>query len=130
MCTYVHMYVYTVGTYVYVRMYVCTCMDGSILCFIAILQTEGKLPHELAIDRPSIKFLSFLRRHYSLCSHPKQVSTYVFTSACQPHFPITRVRIYMERHTYLCIYVYQNMCLYIIRLCVYTYIYMYIRTYM
>ena len=37
-------------------------------------QAEQKKPFELAIDRPSPKFLGFLRKHYNLQSHVKQAS--------------------------------------------------------
>lgn len=45
--------------------------------FEYMLTAEEKCPHELAIDRPSPKFLSFLRKHYSLCSYPKQANNFV-----------------------------------------------------
>ena len=42
---------------------------------------EGVRAAELAIDRPSTKFLSFLRKHYRLHSDVKQVSPAVEHSA-------------------------------------------------
>ena len=38
-------------------------------------QGEGVKPCEVAIDRPSAKFLSFLRKHYNLQSYINQVTT-------------------------------------------------------
>jgi alpha-tubulin N-acetyltransferase 1 len=40
--------------------------------FQTMLDIEGLKAAELAIDRPSTKFLSFLRKHYGLHLHVKQ----------------------------------------------------------
>uniref|UniRef100_A0A1X7T082 N-acetyltransferase domain-containing protein n=1 Tax=Amphimedon queenslandica TaxID=400682 RepID=A0A1X7T082_AMPQE len=38
---------------------------------------EGLSAFEVAIDRPSSKFLSFLQRHYQLSSYVKQNNNFV-----------------------------------------------------
>lgn len=40
---------------------------------VVLRQEEGLSAFEVAIDRPSAKFLSFLQRHYQLHSFVKQV---------------------------------------------------------
>lgn len=40
-------------------------------------QKESIEPQKLAIDRPSDKFLGFLRKHYNLDSPIKQMNNYV-----------------------------------------------------
>ncbi len=40
---------------------------------VCLLQFERVKPLELAIDRPSPKFLGFLKKHYKLLSFVKQV---------------------------------------------------------
>ncbi|XP_078272442.1 alpha-tubulin N-acetyltransferase 1 [Rhinoraja longicauda] len=45
--------------------------------FDYMIQYEGVQPHHLAIDRPSSKFLSFLRKHYRLAATIPQVNNFV-----------------------------------------------------
>uniref|UniRef100_A0A1X7SI81 N-acetyltransferase domain-containing protein n=1 Tax=Amphimedon queenslandica TaxID=400682 RepID=A0A1X7SI81_AMPQE len=45
--------------------------------FENVLQEEGLSAFEVAIDRPSSKFLSFLQRHYQLSSYVKQNNNFV-----------------------------------------------------
>ena len=50
------------------------------LLFEAMLRREGVEPRYLAIDRPSEKLISFLRKHYSLTGIIPQVNNYVIFS--------------------------------------------------
>ncbi|XP_063794081.1 alpha-tubulin N-acetyltransferase 1 isoform X2 [Pseudophryne corroboree] len=45
--------------------------------FNFMLRTEQVEPRHLAIDRPSEKFLSFLKKHYNLCATIPQVNNFV-----------------------------------------------------
>ncbi|XP_072115270.1 alpha-tubulin N-acetyltransferase 1 isoform X1 [Mobula birostris] len=45
--------------------------------FDYMIQYEGVKPYHLAIDRPSSKFLSFLRKHYGLSTMIPQVNNFV-----------------------------------------------------
>lgn len=45
--------------------------------FDHMLEAEGRAPWQLAIDRPSHKFLSFLDRHFQLSGFTKQSNNYV-----------------------------------------------------
>ncbi|XP_059826838.1 alpha-tubulin N-acetyltransferase 1 [Hypanus sabinus] len=45
--------------------------------FDYMIQYEGVKPYHLAIDRPSSKFLSFLRKHYGLSATIPQVNNFV-----------------------------------------------------
>lgn len=45
--------------------------------FDHMIQAEGVEPWQLAIDRPSHKFLSFFDRHFKLNSYTKQSNNYV-----------------------------------------------------
>ncbi|XP_072406254.1 alpha-tubulin N-acetyltransferase 1 isoform X2 [Chiloscyllium punctatum] len=45
--------------------------------FDYMIQYEGTKPHHLAIDRPSSKFLSFLKKHYGLAATIPQVNNFV-----------------------------------------------------
>ncbi|XP_078422869.1 alpha-tubulin N-acetyltransferase 1 isoform X1 [Cetorhinus maximus] len=45
--------------------------------FDYMIQYEGIKPHHLAIDRPSSKFLCFLRKHYGLAATIPQVNNFV-----------------------------------------------------
>ncbi|XP_051899953.1 alpha-tubulin N-acetyltransferase 1 [Pristis pectinata] len=45
--------------------------------FDYMIQYEGIKPYHLAIDRPSSKFLSFLRKHYGLAATIPQVNNFV-----------------------------------------------------
>ena len=50
------------------------------LLFETMLRREGVEPRYLAIDRPSEKLISFLRKHYNLSSIIPQVNNYVIFS--------------------------------------------------
>ena len=50
------------------------------LLFEAMLRREGVEPRYLAIDRPSEKLISFLRKHYNLSGIIPQVNNYVIFS--------------------------------------------------
>ncbi|ESL10316.1 hypothetical protein TRSC58_01954 [Trypanosoma rangeli SC58] len=52
------------------------CGYGKTL-FDAMLQNEGLSPGEVAIDRPSVKFLAFLRKHYGLVEYTPQSNNFV-----------------------------------------------------
>ncbi|XP_067865749.1 alpha-tubulin N-acetyltransferase 1 isoform X2 [Heterodontus francisci] len=45
--------------------------------FDYMIQYEGIMPHHLAIDRPSSKFLCFLKKHYGLAATIPQVNNFV-----------------------------------------------------
>ncbi|RNF18325.1 uncharacterized protein Tco025E_04542 [Trypanosoma conorhini] len=45
--------------------------------FDAMLLNEGLSPGEVAIDRPSVKFLAFLRKHYGLVEYTPQSNNFV-----------------------------------------------------
>ena len=45
-----------------------------------MLRREGVDPRYLAIDRPSEKLISFLKKHYGLCGIIPQVNNYVIFS--------------------------------------------------
>lgn len=49
---------------------------GKIL-FEYMLEFEGLLPEQLAIDRPSEKLLAFLRKHYALTQKIPQMNNFV-----------------------------------------------------
>ena len=49
---------------------------GKVL-FDHMLLVENVLPHKLAIDRPSAKFLGFLRKHYALTEYIPQTNNFV-----------------------------------------------------
>lgn len=42
-----------------------------------MLQKEGVEPHQLAIDRPSSKFLGFMKKHFGLSSYRSQTNNFV-----------------------------------------------------
>ena len=44
-----------------------------IFVFVVFLQMEGRVVHHLAIDRPSHKFVSFLKKYYGLKNAIPQV---------------------------------------------------------
>lgn len=46
-----------------------------------MLRTEGVEPRQLAIDRPSPKFLGFLKKHYHLCEYVPQSNNFVVFNA-------------------------------------------------
>ena len=46
---------------------------GFIFVFVVFLQMEGRMVHHLAIDRPSHKFVSFLKKYYGLKNAIPQV---------------------------------------------------------
>ncbi|XP_023336251.1 alpha-tubulin N-acetyltransferase 1 [Eurytemora carolleeae] len=48
--------------------------------FEYMLYKEGTHPRYMAIDRPSIKFISFLKKHYGLVNSIPQVNNYVVFS--------------------------------------------------
>ena len=50
------------------------------MLFEAMVRREGVDPRYLAIDRPSEKLISFLRKHYSLNTIIPQVNNYVIFS--------------------------------------------------
>ena len=52
-----------------------------VLAFVPSVQMENVKPSEMAIDRPSSKFLGFLKKHYNLHSFVKQVSKTVIVIA-------------------------------------------------
>ena len=46
---------------------------GFIFVFVVFLQMEGRMVRHLAIDRPSHKFVSFLKKYYGLKNAIPQV---------------------------------------------------------
>lgn len=42
-----------------------------------MIQAEGVLPEQLGIDRPSPKFLGFMKKHYGLCEFVPQTNNFV-----------------------------------------------------
>ena len=78
------------------RAHVCTlsgvlssiCVDllflqcGFIFVFVVFLQMEGRVVHHLAIDRPSHKFVSFLKKYYGLKNAIPQVRENFIKSSC------------------------------------------------
>ncbi|KAL5484497.1 hypothetical protein EMCRGX_G021010 [Ephydatia muelleri] len=64
--------------------------------FEAMLEAEQKKAFEIAIDRPSPKFISFLKKHYNLQSHVKQANNFVvfdqFFTTCVDRDPASRRR--------------------------------------
>ena len=46
---------------------------GFTFVFVVFLQMEGRMVHHLAIDRPSHKFVSFLKKYYGLKNAIPQV---------------------------------------------------------
>ena len=65
-------------------------------------QIEGLKAAELAIDRPSTKFLSFLRKNYGLHLHVKQVSLL--------HLPLIATHPSMISPDWCCVYIGKQFC--------------------
>lgn len=76
--------------------------------FQHMLREERADPRYLAVDRPSIKLISFLRKHYGLVNTIPQVNNYVIFSGffhnrpADPCSPVPRkARIYMGKLQYV-----------------------------
>jgi len=76
--------------------------------FQHMLREEGADPRYLAVDRPSIKLVSFLRKHYGLVNTIPQVNNYVIFSGffddrpAEQCSPVPRkARIYMGKLQYV-----------------------------
>jgi len=76
--------------------------------FETMLRREEVEPRYLAVDRPSDKLISFLRKHYGLANIIPQVNNYVIFSGFfkdQPQspmgFPQKKARIYMGKLQYV-----------------------------
>lgn len=81
--------------------------QGSKL-FQYMLREEGADPRYLAVDRPSIKLVSFLRKHYGLVNTIPQVNNYVIFSGFFDDRPVDqcspmprKARIYMGKLQYV-----------------------------
>ncbi|XP_064395604.1 alpha-tubulin N-acetyltransferase 1-like isoform X2 [Halichondria panicea] len=77
--------------------------------FEELLKAENVKPYEVAIDRPSPKFLGFLKKHYQLASFVSQANNYVvfdqFFSTCKGtvntnhHGPVWHIPTIVISHT-------------------------------
>eukprot|EP00090_Calanus_glacialis_P002011 TRINITY_DN11514_c0_g1_i1.p1 TRINITY_DN11514_c0_g1~~TRINITY_DN11514_c0_g1_i1.p1 ORF type:complete len:214 (-),score=63.46 TRINITY_DN11514_c0_g1_i1:113-754(-) len=76
--------------------------------FESMLRAEQVEPRYFAIDRPSPKLVSFLRKHYNLCSSIPQVNNYVIFSGFFQDQPAPaasqtprKARLYMGKLQYV-----------------------------